>query len=152
MCSPSPVAGPVQRMQEPAFSCLTVDVMSRLVAGVTGLGGTGVVRRNAEPGRKGPWPRRSALVTWACEPGQRSTSVWSFQTVLSGASMTVSAWARTTALDSTPLPWQVRDGPGRGVGAGRRGGEDPGEGERDGDRAAVRRATGHGGSVSRAYG
>ncbi len=76
--------------------------MSRLVAGVAGLGGTGVVHRNAVPGRNGPWPRRSMDVTWACQSGQRSTSVWSFQTVLRGASITVSVRARTFARASTP--------------------------------------------------
>ncbi|GAA3063335.1 hypothetical protein GCM10020254_04090 [Streptomyces goshikiensis] len=52
MWSPSPVAGPVQRMQEWCRSCPTVEVMSRRVAGV-GLGGTGVVHRKAEPRRRG---------------------------------------------------------------------------------------------------
>ncbi|KUJ67628.1 hypothetical protein ACZ90_26675 [Streptomyces albus subsp. albus] len=102
-------------MQEPRFSCSTVEVMSRLVAGVAGLGGTGVVQRKAEPGRKGPWSRRSMPVTWLCQSGQRSTSVWSFQTVLSGASITVSVRARTRARGSTPAPWQVRDFAGRGA-------------------------------------
>lgn len=55
------------------------------------------------------------LLTGVCQDGQRSTSVCSFQTVLSGAWITVSVLAWTRALGSTPSPRQVRGLSRRGV-------------------------------------
>jgi hypothetical protein len=64
--------------------------MARVVAGVVGVAGAGVVHRNCEPLLRGPGSSRAAEVTGGCQDGQRSTSVWSFHTVLSDALITTS--------------------------------------------------------------
>ncbi|OKI52998.1 hypothetical protein AMK15_29500 [Streptomyces sp. MJM1172] len=89
--------------------------MSRRMAGV-GSGGTRAVHRKAEPRRRGPWSRRSALVAGACQDGQRPTSVCSLQAVRSGAWTRISARWRTRAAGSTPAPRQVGDLAARGPG------------------------------------
>lgn len=77
-------------MHRPGVTCWTVEVMTRVVAGVVGVGGAGVVHRKREPGRNGPGSSRFTLVTASCQDGQPSTAVCSFQTVLSGALISVS--------------------------------------------------------------
>lgn len=83
--SPSPTAGPLHRMQELRSSWRTVEVMFSVVSGVLGVAGAGVVHRNCEPARRGPWSRRFEARTGACHDGRPSTSVCSLKTVLSGA-------------------------------------------------------------------
>lgn len=90
MRRPSPIAGPFHRMQSWFRRCRTVEVISSVVAGVWGVAGAGVVQRNREPFRSRPGSRRSIVVTGGCQDGQPSTSVWSFQTVRSGALITMS--------------------------------------------------------------
>ncbi len=66
MRRPSPIAGPLHRMQLSRRSSWTVEVMERVVAGVDGVAGAGVVQWNREPGLRRPWSRRSAVLTGGC--------------------------------------------------------------------------------------
>ncbi|MEV1000066.1 TetR-like C-terminal domain-containing protein [Nonomuraea sp. NPDC050202] len=59
-----------------------MEVISRVVAGVVGVAGAGVVQRNREPLRRAPWSSRFAVRTGDCQAGQRSTSVCSWKTLL----------------------------------------------------------------------